>query len=200
MVLHPITGREEDIMTITAAEYETIKYLALDVLEDNDIGNPPVVASDLARRYGFKVICANIQPDCVAGFIDVESGEIVVNREDTPDRQNFTIAHELGHFLLKHHKREGYKENYSVLLRNTCVDEETPMEQEASLFAESLLVPVDFLWERIEKYPLVTDLQLARMFGVPISLIRDKAARIRRRVAMRQSKVTKISNRRSCAR
>jgi Zn-dependent peptidase ImmA (M78 family) len=187
-------------MTITAAEYEAIEDLVLDILEENDIIKPPVVASDLAKRCGFRVICANIQPDCVAGYIDVENREIVVNRGDTPARQNFTIAHELGHFLLRHHKRAEYEESYSVLLRNTRIDEETLMEQEASLFAETLLVPVDFLWERIEKFPFVTDGQLARMFGVPSSLIRDKAAMIRRRMGMRRSKATKIRDRRSCVR
>ena len=175
-------SEKRKIMPVTTSSREIIQNIALGVLEKNNIRKPPVIAADLARTLGFKVLCAKISPECVAGFIDVDNREIVVNREDAPVKQNFTIAHELGHYLLDHYKNDNYKDNYSVLLRDTCEGEDTQMEQEASWFAESLLIPIDFLVKRIVKYPFVTNQQLARMFGVPSALIRRKATKIRRSV------------------
>ena len=167
-------------MADTFLDYGTIMNLALDVLQKHNITKPPVAADELARKLGFSVLCAELNPGYVAGYIDIDNNEIVVNSDDVPVQQNFTIAHELGHYLLKHFEKDDYKENYSVLLRDARIDEDSSMEQEASWFAESLLVPVDFLFERIAKYPFVTDQSLARMFGVPVTVICDKAAKIRR--------------------
>jgi len=124
-----------------------VKSRALSVLETHRIWQPPVVASRLANAYGFEVISAVFGPEnarCVAGYIDVPNKKIVVNAEDTPFRQNFTIAHELGHFLLAHHEDADFVQNYSVMMRNTCAVEPTPMELEANVFADNLLVPAMF--------------------------------------------------------
>ena len=94
--------------------------------------------------------------------------------DDSPAQQNFTIAHELGHYVLKHHESAEFKDNYSVLLRNTGDTPESPMECEANWFAENLLIPADFLRERVEKYPFITTQQLARMFGAPTKMVADR--------------------------
>ena len=161
-------------MSIIIPDYEAIKSKALGILSEHGIEKPPVVAVGLARKQGFEVLCAMLDPVCVAGYIDVENMRIMVNSEDSPAQQNFTIAHELGHYALKHHERADYKENYYALLRNNCDDEETPMEQEANWFAENLLVPTAFLRDRLKKYPFLTNLQLANMFGVPVFIIQER--------------------------
>ena len=165
--------------TITASMIKDIdsraKSLALTVLEMNRIWQPPVVASRLANACGFEVISAVFGPEhakCVAGFIDVANRKIFVNDADASFQQNFTIAHELGHFLLNHHETEGFVENYSVLMRDTCAGELTPMELEANVFADNLLVPAKFLREYLDKYPRATYEELSRIFGVSPEVIR----------------------------
>jgi len=148
-----------------------IQRQALNLLAQCNITSPPVIAADLAKQCGFDVLCAVFDPDNVAGLLDVEHKRILVNSADSPVQQNFTIAHELGHYLLKHHEREGYEQSYAVLLRTPDIKDETPMEQEANWFAENLLVPTVFLHERLAKYPFLTNQRLARMFGVPVRLM-----------------------------
>jgi len=158
-------------MTASTPNDVVIQRQALNLLAQCNVIAPPVIAADLAKQCGFDVFCATFDRDDVAGLIDVENKRILVNSEDSPVQQNFTIAHELGHYLLKHHEREGYEKQYAILLRTPRIEEETPMEQEANWFAENLLVPAAFLHERLEKYPFLTNQRLARMFGVPVRLM-----------------------------
>ena len=155
--------------------YEQIKQIALNVLEAHRVWEPPVIAARLANKYDFKVFSAVFTPEYateVAGYIDVEQRKIVVNAEDIAPCQNFTIAHELGHFLLEHHKDEKFEENYSVLLRETNESDLTVIEREANFFADNLLVPAMFLRTWLDKYPQATDWELSRIFGVSPDVIR----------------------------
>ena len=59
----------------------------------------------MAKRHGLEVINAVFDAEnarCVAGFIDVSRSSSVVNADDSLEQRNFTVAHELGHFLLDH--------------------------------------------------------------------------------------------------
>jgi Zn-dependent peptidase ImmA (M78 family) len=156
--------------TVTKADFKMVKRKVLEVLEANMIVRPPVIAAELAIAAGLEVRCTLFKPDYaeIAGFIDTDKMAIVVNAVESPVRQNFTIAHELGHYLLKHHESS----EYTVLLRDTRAMIKTPMEQEANCFAANLLVPSMFLREYIANYPLVTDQQLAGLFGVSTEVIR----------------------------
>ena len=162
-------------MTTDISRYAEIKQAALNVLEANRIDEPPVTAARLAEAYGFTVIGMIFSPEHakrIAGFIDVPSGEIVVNAEDAPVIQNYTIAHELGHYLLKHHEAEDFEKNYSVLLREAGGPSQEPMEIEANLFADNLLVPSMFLREYLDRYPRATNQELSNIFGVSPEVIR----------------------------
>jgi len=169
-------GREVTMTTVTVPKINEsyIKSKALSVLETHRIWQPPVDAFKLARANGFSVVAAIFREDveCVAGFIDIASKKIVVNANDSLEQQNFTIAHELGHYLLDHHLDAEFVRNYSVLMRNACVVAKNWMELEADIFADNLLVPAMFLREYVSKYPLATDYELARIFGVDPEVIR----------------------------
>jgi len=157
-------------MSLEKPDYNAVKQLAKEVLKQNMVARPPVIASRLAPSYGLKVYRVQFNEDHedIAGFIDTDEMAIAVNAEDPPVRQNFTIAHELGHFLRGHHLNEGY----SVLLRDTTQMENNYMEKEANWFAGNLLVPEIFLREYLELYPYATDAQFAKWFGVSAEVIR----------------------------
>jgi len=151
-------------------DFAEAEKLARQILKENFIIEPPVFATKLAEACGLSVFEAEFKPDYahIAGFIDFAKNKILVNTLDSPARKNFTIAHELGHYLLGHNAENGY----TVLLRNTDEMIKTPQEQEANCFAANLLVPEPFLREYLEKYPFATDPQLANIFGVSADVIR----------------------------
>ena len=163
-------------MSVNIFRYAEIKQAALNVLEANRIASPPVIAANLAVFYGFKVNTAALGPKyakSVAGFIDIPAGEIWVNADDNPALQNYTVAHELGHYLLKHYETEDFEKNYSVLLREPGgASSQEPMEIEANLFADNLLVPAVFLQKYLDKYSHATDQELSNIFGVSPAVIR----------------------------
>ncbi|MCL2346858.1 MAG: ImmA/IrrE family metallo-endopeptidase [Planctomycetaceae bacterium] len=157
-------------MTLTKPDFDAVALLARNVLKENMISKPPVIASHIANSYGLQVFRMQFNPEYsdVSGFIDANQKAIAVNADDAPVRQNFTIAHELGHYLRNHHLEEGY----SVLLRDKSHMVNTPMEVEANWFAGNLLVPEMFLREYLDTYPYATDRQLSNIFGVSAEVIR----------------------------
>jgi len=155
---------------IRKPDFAAVEKLAKQVLKENFIVKPPVLAARLAEAQGLEVFEADFEEEYthIAGFIDFDTNMILVNAEDVPARKNFTVAHELGHYLLGHNAANGY----AVLLRNTDEMVKTPLEQEANCFAANLLVPEPFLREYLDTYPFITDPQLARIFGVSAEVIR----------------------------
>jgi len=81
----------------------------------------------------------------LSGLLLAARGEIWVNADEArrwPPRRRFTIGHELGHWVLH---RAGQQ---ALFCRRTAVDEQTSrtppavdIEEEASVFAASLLMP-----------------------------------------------------------
>ncbi|MDD6174067.1 MAG: ImmA/IrrE family metallo-endopeptidase [Elusimicrobia bacterium] len=151
-----------------SADFKKAENEALKVIKDNFITVPPVLSEALARNYGLTVQYYTFKPEYtnVSGFITKNT--IIVNVADSPNRRNFTIAHELGHYLLGH----ADKPDYEVLYRRPIADTSNkPMEQEANCFAANLLVPKQMLQKYISDYPFINNEQLARIFGVSSDVI-----------------------------
>lgn len=92
---------------------------------------------------------------------------IWINKRDSHRRQRFTIAHELGHYLLHKDAEE------EILYRRTWLITKDPKEKEANYFAASLLVPEVKLKEIITKSPELAKLpaQLSSFFGVSLEMM-----------------------------
>ena len=85
-----------------------------------------------------------------------------VNRDDSPRRQNFTIAHELGHWTLGHQP-----EDYDAMFRQTNEEKRyNPIEKEANCFAANLLMPVRFFVRLAAQYPDFSVTDMRKLFGV----------------------------------
>lgn len=136
-----------------------IRTLVDRLLTKREIHTAPVPVADLAKSLGVEV---RFQPaeTTLSGFLvrDLSQQQAVigVNLNHHWKRQRFTIAHELGHFLL--HQQEGVhvdraEQGLLVKLRNqdssTGLDVE---EKEANLFAAELLMPIAFLQTDLESY------------------------------------------------
>lgn len=118
---------------------------AMKICELRNINTYPVPIVELCNYYGIKVFKEYLKND-VSGFIVVQKENykdygtnkvIVVNSLDTAARQRFTIAHELGHYIL--HK--GNDELYA----HRDVGANNATEREANVFASNLLMPENFV-------------------------------------------------------
>ena len=96
-------------------------------------------------------------------FIDETRRYIMINKKDVPQRQRFTIAHELAHFFLHHDKNSNQT---IVSFRGLQRPSEAKLENEADQFAAELLMPEDLLRKEYEiiSTPLLS--QLAKKFDV----------------------------------
>jgi Zn-dependent peptidase ImmA (M78 family) len=108
----------------------------------------PINVRAVAERLGLPVVDdKELGPD-VAGLL-VSSGSrayICVQPKDRPQRQRFTIAHEIGHHYLQHQLERGehvlVDRGYYISQRGPRASRGLdPMEIEANAFASSLLMP-----------------------------------------------------------
>lgn len=134
-------------MTYQKPRYSLAKKEAQNVLKNNYIDMPPINVRELVGNYGLQLRFAEFpeQMSGVCGFLDTDEKAIWVNVKDSPNRQNFTIAHELGHWLLHREEIIDRPDSYHVLRRQPMGGEKDYRETEANSFAANLLVPTSML-------------------------------------------------------
>jgi Zn-dependent peptidase ImmA (M78 family) len=151
------------------ADYKRSKEEAYKILKENFVSSPPVVIEEIARNYGLNIYGMDFNGNNdVSGFIDPEKKAIYVNKDESETRKAFTIAHELGHWILHPHKLKESPDKYAILFRRPIgSDENDPTEQEANCFAAHILVPKYLL----NDYKSENDNVIADIFGVSAELI-----------------------------
>ena len=119
------------------AEQEALQLLSkLGYLE------PPVNIMEVARVIGLSLAEAEFSAanNHISGLLDYRNNKIIVNKEEPGNRQNFTIAHEIGHFVL--HKDWITSNDYQPMFRQKeSFNKKNEKEVEADIFAAHLLVP-----------------------------------------------------------
>ena len=150
--------------------YDLARNEARRVLSEFGIVEPPVDPEEIAESLGVDVIFASFNPEVsrkISGFIDFEEGDepsarIVVNKNMSPKRMNFTIAHELGHFLM--HQEYAKSNEYRILPRSNHHSSDKPNEEkEADAFAAELIAPKGMLmrYKRIASLPELSSIFVA---------------------------------------
>lgn len=148
----------------------------------NGIRSAPVPIDDIAMTLGAEI---HYEPadDELSGFLfrDLRQKKAIigVNSNHHPNRQRFTVAHEIGHFLLHNYEGfhfDGSNQWFQIKRRDNKSKSGTDTdEREANLFAAELLMPARFLQTDFPKVPPVdlladTDLdsftELAERYGV----------------------------------
>ena len=119
-----------------------------ELLVKHKIQHPPVPVKRIAEAEGLLLLESPFQSD-VSGAL-VRSGKavaIAVNLSQHPNRQRFTIAHELAHYFLKHKEEGDHLDwKFTVLRRDGNSSTATDAHEiEANRFAARLLMPEDFL-------------------------------------------------------
>jgi Zn-dependent peptidase ImmA (M78 family) len=136
-----------------------IEAIAENVLKKTGIHGIPVPVEEMADKLGIKI--SRAPSSDFSGLLIRKDGRalIGVNSNEAQVRQRFTIAHEIGHFVL-HPKKDAfvdYRDNKKNAMR-------TPREIHANMFAAALLMPgkplmADF--KKLASNGLVTDDELA---------------------------------------
>jgi Zn-dependent peptidase ImmA (M78 family) len=128
----------------------------------------------IAKTNGLRLYIDSLEGD-LSGFLyrDKDGAIIGVNTHHHPVRQNFTIGHELGHYLLHEQDQLHVDREFRVRLRNDISSQGTDLaEREANFFAAALLMPREFLQNDLanEKFVNLLDGKLldnlSRKYGV----------------------------------
>lgn len=153
------------------ANYQGAKLKAEQVLRENFINNPPIDVYEIAKNEGLEIEIKDFGDkfNNISGYIKPETRTIFVNSRDPENRRKFTIAHELGHWILHRDKLESEPEKYAILYRIPLGrTQDDPVEQEANCFAANLLVPEEMLVARRDEK---TEEELATEFHVSRDVI-----------------------------
>lgn len=121
------------------------------VLRVHAVTTPPVDVEGIAERLGLQVLRIT-KANGPLGQLIPEQQLIVVNtRDGRATRERFTVAHEVGHWCLRHHERDIIE-----FLDDTMEEDPSqhslklpPHEQEANAFASALLMPAAMVREAV---------------------------------------------------
>lgn len=136
-----------------------IRSLTEDILTKSGLGEPPVDVYKIAETVKLKIVPFDFA-DSISAVLKKQKLIIGVNKNHSASRQRFSIAHEIGHFLLGHDL--GIDENDFI---DDRFDKPTPIEREANLFAAVLLMPKGWVEKSVNEKSLDVP-RLAREFKV----------------------------------
>lgn len=140
------------------------RQAARNVIAKYGIKGPPVGVDRIAASEGLEVRLMNSWSSSVSGLLLREEKLIGLNAQHTRRRRRFSLAHELGHWFMRHdfpwHDEE-------VTIDNPPAMEEggkPPEEGEADEFAGELLAPRAFLKDAMKRTKDATE--LADLFDI----------------------------------
>jgi Zn-dependent peptidase ImmA (M78 family) len=127
---------------------------AYKLLENLNIDQIPIPVEEIAKRLDIKISYEPFEGDLsVSGLLYRDNSHTIigVNSNESDKRQRFTIAHELGHFILHEGDQLHVDHNFKVNFRNSVSSQgSNSNEIEANAFAASLLMPEHLISEAYE--------------------------------------------------
>lgn len=139
-------------------------------------GEIPVKLGGMAKELGIVVKRASTIPRHVSGKITrLPTGvyEIKINKYESRERQRFTLAHELAHFLLHRNEIDRLGEIADNVLYRSGASE--TIEYEANRLAAQIIIPEEAINERQQAIGKNVD-QLAKEFGVSKAVMEIRMA------------------------
>jgi len=151
------------------------------ILNELGINSLPVDSYEIAEKLNCKIM--KISPEDLpedfpcdnhsfAGALIKNSdntNHILINKFDSSKRQNFTIAHELGHLILH--------DSSNIDCRDSLFSN-TSHELQANEFAGNLLMPKSWL-QTIIKEVTDDDLELTNIFDVSLQAIETRRGKLK---------------------
>lgn len=125
------------------ANTELIHNEVDELLAKFKFANPPIPVDEIAKSLKISLMYADLD-DEVSGLLIKKANKcyIAINENHHPNRQRFSIAHELGHYKLHMSRDKSFFIDRSVYYRNHAAHSGQNNEEiEANRFAAELLMP-----------------------------------------------------------
>lgn len=157
-------------MTFRRARYSKIDAMVARLLVQHGQIRPPVRIERIAKDLGIELRSGDLGD--VSGVLVRQGTSAIIgtNSTQSPQRQRFTIAHELGHFLLHEGITNHVDRSYRVNYRSAESSQATNVEEiEANFFAATILMPKLMLDAESAELAVDNDervAELARLFQV----------------------------------
>jgi Zn-dependent peptidase ImmA (M78 family) len=140
-------------MTGRARHLHVIRNYVIKILNDSNAYRVPVPLATIAKHLGIFVKYEPYEGE-LSGMIATQGGHTVIgiNSSQSKNRQRFTLAHEIGHYVLHNYNMHVDR---SFVIRNRdskssmAID---PDEIEANRFAAELLMPKDLLESDLDEF------------------------------------------------
>ncbi|MDB4921208.1 ImmA/IrrE family metallo-endopeptidase [Mucilaginibacter sp.] len=166
--------------SISNLKFKKVTDAALQLLVNAKVTKVPIDVLRIARLSGVVVEQTDLGDD-VSGLLVIHDRQAVIaySPNQGEQRKRFTIAHELGHYILHNQDSSDavfVDKDFIVKYRSQKAYSEIEMrqEQEANAFAASLLMPKELIFEELknDKLQNMSEIQvideLARIFDVSI--------------------------------
>lgn len=149
--------------------FKKIDQKAQKLLEQYQALTIPVNLKSVAESLALRVMDKPLEEE-FSGFLAVQEKTIVINSQHPPVRRRFTVAHEIGHYVLHRKKKPDSPVfiDHAVYFRRSEGGSDLvnhQMEMEANAFAAGLLMPQILLEEYLEKHP---DVDLGQTAGIKL--------------------------------
>lgn len=116
----------------------------------------PVPLVGIAKDIGYGVyrFRSTFETLNISGIVNYNERKILLNAADFNMRQRFTLAHEIGHIVLRHHENgKSEKVDYREDVSNPSEEN----ERNANRFAAELLMPEKYFKEKFEEVKSKSD-------------------------------------------
>jgi Zn-dependent peptidase ImmA (M78 family) len=133
---------------------EDISQKAYEVLGENP--TLPIPVESIVAKKSVRLLPFDLGEN-ISGILVIEKGEATIgyNKNEHRVRNRFTIAHELGHFILHKEKDLFVDKEFKVMFRGAINNNQNYKEEmEANEFAANLLMPEKLLKEEVMKMDL----------------------------------------------
>lgn len=163
---------EHDMTTTKTPTQHKPAEAARQLLKSHGALTAPIDVRHLAAKLKIDVLYEDLDDD-ISGFLLLKNNKpyIAINKSHHPNRQRFSLAHEIAHFVLHSNPQKSLFVDRLVYFRNVASKSgEVREEIEANTFAAELLMPEFLLRNELKNYGEELDendiFKLANAFGV----------------------------------
>ena len=132
---------------------EDVSRFAADLLAKSGVLGPPVPVEQIAVAHGIQIVRSAAEWS-ESGFLLRDSDRVIIgiNGRNSPKRQRFTIAHELGHWLMHDGQHLIVDQSVMINKRDDVSSQATDWQEiHANQFAAELLMPKDFVIDELRR-------------------------------------------------
>ncbi len=140
-----------------ATPQKEAQRILLEYMLDHKLEGTKIPIEDIAEKQCGICVVREDLPDEISAVLsvdeDLQAPTILVNENHHPKRQRFSIAHEVGHYVLHKTKGTHIDNDKKTFFRDADSQKAIyPIEIEANRFAAEMLMPTAMVKRELEKY------------------------------------------------